>query len=656
MGSPQLEGSVVLRGLTRDAEEEANIKSLGSQGGTKIPTDGPPAAANFMVAAKRCVLFRGLKATEIKYVQQTARLFEAKEGTILYKQGDTPSMCYLVHSGTYLAVIEAEGAGSGGHSSFGRAAGSLEAGSRLARAFGPLGNFGASELLCQMGDRTHTVKVVETGFVWGIPQRVVQNKLKIAPRLADTAEVIQCFEAVAAFRAIRKERLVQLSRAAVLIHVRPGEAVFEQGDMADAVFVVLYGSVSTRETKNSFRLTIKENEFFGESALFPDEDMRTRGTAICGGGGKGATLIQLPAAGVETLIGFELQQMVSGLADQRLLSKTTYNGRSLADGLSKYEIECIVNAMEVRYWSSKQLVVPDGEADEALFIIRKGSANVYRSKDKKVLAVLQSGGCFGEQALANTQKKHRRKMRVQLGDGDVLVTLALTKESLEQLVAVEPGIARWAEELAASIQASAIWGVDSSIALEIKRSGLDLDEVLSAQGKGGGRRSRGLVRDAVAPSIDQPKKDAINVPANSNATARRPSIVQKLRRPAPPQSRANDGAVQVPAARLPPPSSSVAAAKTATGRRRSFVDIMLGKGVAADATVALFDEEPKLSSESTQARPGRRRSIVDMLLGTAPVDVSTSDERPAPTNPAEHGRRRSVAQVIMGWGSSELQA
>ena len=196
-------------------------------------------------AIKNCVLFEGLSTYETMFVLKTARPITTHVDMLLYEQDDAPSCCYLVHSGTYRAeMLTADG-------------------TRKARDYGPLDNFGACELLSTMGGRSCTIRVLTAGKVWAIPMRTVQVKLRVPPPMA-AAGLLDFCRHVKLFQDISRERLLQLCRGGVQLEVPPGKPVFQEGEEAKAIYVLREGTLHTSQSDSSFSMSMTPPESFGE--------------------------------------------------------------------------------------------------------------------------------------------------------------------------------------------------------------------------------------------------------------------------------------------------------------------------------------------------------------------------------------------------------
>lgn len=219
---------------------------------------------------------------------------------VLYDLDDFPSALYLIRSGSYRATCT----------------GAVD-GDRKARDYGPLDNFGGCEMLAQMGGRKCRVEVLGAGVLWLIPMNSVRVKLRVPPPL-QVSGLLEFCATVKLFHSISKERLVQLCRGAVQRSLQPGEAVFSEDDPAREIYALRAGNLHTSQRGTDFSLSMQRPETFGESALFPEDDMRVRRSTVAAGA-DGATVVMFRVSAIETLIGYELQAASLALFNRKML-------------------------------------------------------------------------------------------------------------------------------------------------------------------------------------------------------------------------------------------------------------------------------------------------------------------------------------------------
>ena len=277
------------------------------------PSEEPPQLTwkqemilRWKAAIKNCVLFNGLPEAECKFILKASKMIETFAGTVIYSQQDAPSMLYLVHSGTFLATVSTAGFPV-----------------RL-REYGLGCNFGACELLCQMGGRSCTMTCVADGLLWAIPKRVVTMKLKSGPPLP--SGLVAFCRTVPLVSSLPNERLQQLCRGALPLSLNAGETLFEEEDPAHDIYALQSGALQIESVSQDFTLTMDVPGAFGETALFGDGEHRVRRATVRAAEG-GASILRWSVAEIETLVGYALQS-----ASMREDTPTTLKS-SPSDGL-----------------------------------------------------------------------------------------------------------------------------------------------------------------------------------------------------------------------------------------------------------------------------------------------------------------------------------
>jgi CRP-like cAMP-binding protein len=572
------------------------------------------AATDWNEAVKHCVIFDSLPVTELNYVSQATKLINSGEaGTTIYKQGDTATQLYLVHSGVYSATTVDAPADNIFRLSTKDDAMETQGHLSHARDFCASSNFGGPELLCHMGGRRCTITVIKPGKLWAVPRRLVESKLRIPPPRKDAKAILDFCESVRLFRGISKERMLQLCRSATQKFYKKDEYIFKEGDVADKIHAVMKGSVVTHEAESDFQLTMSAPDVFGETSLLSDDSMRQR-QAHATGGEHGATVVSFKVSEIETLIGFDLQYAARPVFYRRLLASTKCARHSLAENLKKDDLETVLKAMVETSFEPKQVIALESEYDAAIHLIKHGEVIVRRDKqegDHGPIATLHRGDCFGEQALLPPEemKPSKRRTTVVASAREKVVTLSLTPASFAELralgsigeddfleersvssaVGVSAGLETWAEKLIHNIKASIIPGIDSIVAEKVESAGGEITAVIPSfvkAKKERGKRSKKGARQASESSI---------VDSSQRTSQRRPSLTQEV------------------SSGLQKTGKSLAKAV-----RRASIALGLVAATEAEGAPAATQLMPR-PDEREDALQGemkpRKRSIVQMLVG-----------------------------------------
>ena len=487
-------GAEVARRLSQSSADLQQLKQRQRRAGaaplSKVGSKEYRAEA-WAAAVERCVLLRALCPSEIEFVCQATKVVKIKAGETLYKQGDLPNFLYLVHSGRFDAVVTTKGGGSW-----------------KAREYGPCDSFGGCELLSHdmiAHGRVCTITAITNGVLWGIPQRLVELKLRVPPPPRagmDLAALSKFTRHLKMLSGLTDEQLVQFNRCAVQIELDENEAVCKEGDLARDVYAMCKGIVYTSQEGSSFSMSMSPPMTFGESAFAYDESMRIRQAKVFAGE-DGATLVRWPVNEIETLVGYDLHAACERLFTCKFFEPIICGPRPLVKGLSSDQVGRLVELMTTRTYLSGEVVVADGKMDEELFFIKSGEAGASLDAHAKVahvvdkLTTLSKCDCFGEQALVLLNEKAASaakpaKRRIQLmAQGDApLTAFVLDPKDVQK----EPDLNVWLSELIVDVAGDFVAGVDAVVFKRATDEGTNINEMLTKPKKGkkgGGEKGRG---------------------------------------------------------------------------------------------------------------------------------------------------------------------
>lgn len=406
---------VDLTGSSASGGGSASSSPLGRRSTNRISANSSASVfVEFMLAAKRSVLLEKLADAELRFVLQACKTFEGVAGEPLFEPGDPPSYFYIVQTGTYRASVAYNGD------------------ERKVRDYGAGDAIGSFELLYNI-PRACQVICLQAGLLWGVPQRVFEMKLKIAPparnpTLVDFIKGLHLFSGLA--RA--KDKIAQLIRAAQVLEFNPGDVVCRQGDAARHIYAVRAGSVITSSTSSEFQLTMKPPECFGESSLYSEDELRIRQATVTAGQG-GATIMSWNVSSIESLVGFGLQEESFRMFNRKLLASVKYGRRSITEGMSLDNVDTLVEAFIEASVNEKAVIAAEGGIDEHLYIIKRGSAAVT-SKSAGEVAMLKAGDFFGELCLVHSEarsgKKGKRRTSI-VARSSPLILLSLRAEDVK---------------------------------------------------------------------------------------------------------------------------------------------------------------------------------------------------------------------------------
>ncbi|GAB4513037.1 MAG: hypothetical protein Tsb0020_31150 [Haliangiales bacterium] len=186
-----------------------------------------------------------------------------------------------------------------------------------------------------------------------------------------------------------------------LVDLSPGQVLYRQGDMGDALYVVAYGSVSmVSEGPPRVELSnLGEGEFFGEIALVTNQ---ARNATIEAHPESGAQLLAIARDVIGNLVDEEpavLQALLRFLRN-RLVDSLVHNSPLFAP-FAGDERRALANRFRFLEVKPGALVLQQGVKASGFFILLAGRLEaVYRdAKRERVLGTLDSGDMFGELSL-----------------------------------------------------------------------------------------------------------------------------------------------------------------------------------------------------------------------------------------------------------------
>lgn len=414
-------------GTTPRARKLSNPMVLASPLGS--PRRGSLSADAWLQAARSSILMRKLPQEAHGYLMRAAKMKKIEPGEVIYTEGDAPDAFYVVNAGKLRATTTTfEGNGQ-----------------QLARELGPADTFGSHELILGLKKRAVTITCIEAGSVWTLPPKVFDAKIKVAP--APAPSLVSRIAAVPMFAGLSKEAQKQLCRAVQdAVEVKKGEKLATQGERS-AVYMLESGQLKSVVDGNDERKTIlKAPMSFGEASLYDDERSRVHESELTAWAGS-ATLMKFEAADIEALVGFDLQARAHRLYNRQLLGEVSMHGTPLMVGLADAEADWLATAcVHEDALPAGADVIKQGEADEKLYVVRRGVATIVTDELGEVAELMVADGkhpFFGELAL--TGRRHRRTAGVcasssaaSSADGGLLV-LSLSSS----LVKTNPKLVGW---------------------------------------------------------------------------------------------------------------------------------------------------------------------------------------------------------------------
>ncbi len=186
------------------------------------------------------------------------------------------------------------------------------------------------------------------------------------------------------------------------IHVLPaGQLIFERNDYSNSFYSVLQGSVEIHlldDEQGMSKFHLEAGEFFGELGLLSGR--RRSATVIAG---EGCVVVETPRRSMLKLLDFS--PSVRKRLDEVSLKRIVANcyGLSPADP----EIDELVKDAYPETFAIGDILFHEGDAADALYLIRRGSVTVSRTMGGKevVIAYLAAGNYVGEMALVSNMPR-----------------------------------------------------------------------------------------------------------------------------------------------------------------------------------------------------------------------------------------------------------
>jgi CRP-like cAMP-binding protein/thioredoxin reductase/Fe-S-cluster-containing hydrogenase component 2 len=186
------------------------------------------------------------------------------------------------------------------------------------------------------------------------------------------------------------------------IHVLPaGQVFFERNDYSNSFYSLLQGSVEIHlldDEQGTSKFRLKAGEFFGELGLLSGR--RRSATVIAG---EGCVVLETPRRSMLKLL--DISPSVRKRLDEVSLKRIIGNcyGLSPADP----QIDDLVKDAYPKTFDVGDILFHEGDAADALYLIRRGSVTVSRSVGGKevVFAYLAAGNYVGEMALVSNMPR-----------------------------------------------------------------------------------------------------------------------------------------------------------------------------------------------------------------------------------------------------------
>lgn len=238
------------------------------------------------------------------------------------------------------------------------------------------------------------------------------------------------------FQVLLPQEKAKVAASFEQVSYQMGDTIVQAGERGDAFYLVIAGKVrmiGTEPNGNEINLGLMESgSHFGQEALLNEDlqELTLRASTQL-------ELLRLSRSMFMQLIdahpelkGYLLEQ----LADEsmrKFLKRT-----ALFAPLQHQELRSLLDIMVIKEYAPGQAIVREGEAGDAFYILRSGTASVLKdSEGGRKLNTVQAGEFFGELALLTGGPRQASVV----ADGAVSV-FSLAKQDFDRLIAAYPKV------------------------------------------------------------------------------------------------------------------------------------------------------------------------------------------------------------------------
>ncbi len=229
------------------------------------------------------------------------------------------------------------------------------------------------------------------------------------------------------FSDLPPDAFIELFERCPLRRFSEGEAIFEQGSVGDAFYVICGGSVRVfrREAAEKKPIaTLPEGAFFGEMALLSGAPR----TASVESASEETQLLEIsaPVLGQLSHQYPQVAQALKKFCRQRLLANVM-NASPLFQPFNRDDRRALVERFRARDVNKGDAIVKEGEKSDGLYVVLSGEVDVHKGQTR--LAQLKEGDVFGEMSLLSktpatatvSASKHTSLLRLPRKDFDELI-------------------------------------------------------------------------------------------------------------------------------------------------------------------------------------------------------------------------------------------
>ena len=250
----------------------------------------------------------------------------------------------------------------------------------------------------------------------------------------DLSELKELLKETSAFTLLSDDELERFGKHFELVHYTLGQKVVRAGDESDSFYVVYSGRarvIGAGPAGEEVTVgTLTRGNSFGEQGLLTGSPRNFTVRAA-----SDLVVLRLATADFDRLVSQHpnlreyFDKYISDISIRNFLKLCT-----VFAPLSPPEIRDLLGAMDIKDYAANQTILREGEAGDAFYLLRSGSARVVKeSNGHKVLNVLKAGDSFGELALLTDQPRS-----ATIVTDEPSSVFCLKKSEFDRIVAVSP--------------------------------------------------------------------------------------------------------------------------------------------------------------------------------------------------------------------------
>ncbi len=247
------------------------------------------------------------------------------------------------------------------------------------------------------------------------------------------------------FADLRQEELARVMEKMVVKHFPAGALICREGEPGEEIFIISHGQVEVFRQDNQGNKIhlafLQEGDFFGEFAFFTNA--RRKANVIAK---EDTQILELSKEAMEEVIKEfpAVARVLLKFYKERVLD-TLLATSQLFRSLTPEERRQLLPKFTLEESPAGKIILEEGAPGDALFIIKKGSVEVF-TRDPKggtlTLAILREGDFFGEISLITGRPRNASVRGLQ--DTELL---KLSKDDFTNMVEKHPKIKEYLREI-----------------------------------------------------------------------------------------------------------------------------------------------------------------------------------------------------------------